>query len=96
VFVTSDNPESMEKAIALIKNSTYEVKPGDEFDGKVTRLLDFGAMVEYMPGKEGLVHISEISKERIRHPSDVLKVGQVIHVRVKNIDEYGRINLTMK
>jgi polyribonucleotide nucleotidyltransferase len=96
VFITSDNPESMEKAIALIKNSTYEVKPGDEFDGKVTRLLDFGAMVEYMPGKEGLVHISEISKERIRHPSDVLKVGQVIHVRVKNIDEYGRINLTMK
>jgi polyribonucleotide nucleotidyltransferase len=96
VFITSDNPENMEKAIALIKNSTYEVKPGDEFDGKVTRLLDFGAMVEYMPGKEGLVHISEISRERIRHPSDVLKIGQVIHVRVKNIDEYGRINLTMK
>jgi polyribonucleotide nucleotidyltransferase len=96
VFITSDRPESMEKAIALIRNSTYEARPGDEFDGKVTRLLDFGAMVEYMPGKEGLVHISEISKERIRHPSDVLKVGQVIHVRVKNIDEYGRINLTMK
>jgi polyribonucleotide nucleotidyltransferase len=96
VFITSDKPENMEKAIALIKNSTYEAKPGDEFDGKVTRLLDFGAMVEYMPGKEGLVHVSEISKEHVRRPSDVLKVGQVIHVRVKNVDEYGRINLTMK
>ncbi|MEK7154301.1 MAG: S1 RNA-binding domain-containing protein, partial [Patescibacteria group bacterium] len=96
VFITSDKPESMEKAIALIKNSTYEAKPGDEFDGKVSRLLDFGAMVEYMPGKEGLVHVSEISKEHIRRPSDVLKIGQVVHVRVKNIDDYGRINLTMK
>jgi len=96
VFITSDKPEGMEKAIALIRNSTYEAKPGDEFDGKVTRLLDFGAMVEYMPGKEGLVHVSEISKEHVRRPSDVLKIGQVVHVRVKNIDEYGRINLTMK
>ena len=96
VFITSDKPESMEKAIALIRNSTYEAKPGDEFDGKVSRLLDFGAMVEYMPGREGLVHVSEISKEHIRRPSDVLKIGQVVHVRVKNIDDYGRINLTMK
>ncbi len=96
VFITSDKPENMEKAIALIRNSTYEAKPGDEFDGKVSRLLDFGAMVEYMPGKEGLVHVSEISKERIGRPSDVLKIGQVVHVRVKNIDDYGRINLTMK
>ena len=96
LFITSDKPESMEKAIALIRNSTYEAKPGDEFDGKVSRLLDFGAMVEYMPGKEGLVHVSEISKERINRPSDVLKIGQVVHVRVKNIDDYGRINLTMK
>ena len=96
VFITSDKPESMEKAIALIRNSTYEAKPGDEFDGKVSRLLDFGAMVEYMPGKEGLVHVSEISKEHIRRPSDVLKIGQIVHVRVKNIDDYGRINLTMR
>ncbi len=96
VFITSDKSENMEKAIALIRNSTYEAKPGDEFDGKVTRLLDFGAMVEYMPGKEGLVHVSEISKEHIRRPSDVLKIGQVVHIRVKNIDDYGRINLTMK
>src|SRR3989338_937706 len=97
VFVTSDNPASMEEAKKLIMQITYEAKPGDEFEGRITRLLDFGAMVEYLPGKDGLVHVSEIpSEERIRRPSDVLKVGQVIHVRVKNIDEYGRINLTMK
>lgn len=97
VFITSDNPASMEEAKKLVRMITYEAKPGDEFEGKITRLLDFGAMVEYLPGKDGLVHVSEIASEtRIRKPSDVLKVGQVIHVRVKNVDEYGRINLTMK
>ena len=58
--------------------------------------MDFGAFVEYMPGKDGLVHVSEISQQRVNKPSDVLKIGQVVHVRVKNVDEYGRINLTMK
>ena len=97
VFVTSDNPASMEEAKKLIMQITYEAKPGDEFEGRITRLLDFGAMVEYLPGRDGLVHVSEIpSEERIRRPSDVLKVGQVVKVRVKNIDDYGRMNLTMK
>ena len=96
VFVTAENPENMDKALKLIEAVTFEEKPGDEFDGKVTRLLDFGAMVEYLPGREGLVHVSEISNEHIRRPSDVLKSGQSVRVRVKNIDEYGRINLSMK
>ncbi len=96
VFITSDKPEGMAQAINIIEGITYDPQPGDGFDGKVSRLLEFGAMVEYMPGKEGLVHVSEISKERIRRPSDVLKIGQSVHVTVKNIDEYGRINLTMK
>ncbi len=96
VFITSDSPEGMEKAIKWIETITYEAKPGDEFDGKVTRLMDFGAFVEFMPGHEGMVHVSEISKEHIRRPADVLKVGQSVHVRVKQIDEMGRINLTMR
>jgi len=96
VFITSDDAEGMAEAIKWIEAIVYEAKEGDEFDGKVSRLLDFGAMIEYMPGKEGLVHVSEISEERIRRPSDVLKIGQVVHVKVKNIDEYGRMNLTMK
>lgn len=96
VFITSHKAEAMKEAVEWIRRLTYEVKAGDEFDGKVTRLLDFGAMIEYMTGNEGLVHVSEISKEGIKSPSDVLKIGQVVHVKVKNIDEYGRINLTMK
>lgn len=96
VFVTADSQEAIQRAETMIKNITYEEKPGDQFEGKVTRLLDFGAFVEYLPGREGLVHVSEISKERTNHPADVLKVGQKVRVRVKNIDDYGRINLTMK
>ncbi|OGN29053.1 MAG: polyribonucleotide nucleotidyltransferase [Candidatus Yanofskybacteria bacterium RIFCSPLOWO2_01_FULL_49_25] len=97
VFITSDNSEAMEKAKKLVLGITYEAKAGDEFEGRVTRLLDFGALVEYMPGKEGLVHVTDIlTEEKIRRPSDALKVGQVINVRVKNVDEYGRINLTMR
>lgn len=96
VFVTSATTEGMEKAIKLINQVTYEPKIGDEFDGTVVRILDFGAFVEITAGKDGMVHVSEMSKERVNHPSDVLKLGQKVHVRIKNIDEMGRINLTMK
>jgi polyribonucleotide nucleotidyltransferase len=96
VFITSDDPEGMEKALKIINEITYEAKPGDEFEGKVSRLFEFGAMVEFISGKEGMVHVSEISRERIRKPADVLKIGQSVHVRVKNIDDMGRVNLTMK
>ena len=96
VFITSDKPEGMEKALGMIKDVTYEPKTGDTFQGKVSRLFDFGAMVEYLPGKEGLVHVSEISKERVNRPSDVLKLGQEVTVTIKNIDDMGRVNLTIK
>ncbi len=96
VFITSDSAEGMKKAILWIEDITYEAKIGDEFDGKVVKIMDFGAFVEFKPGQDGMVHVSEISNEHIRRPSDVLKIGQSVHVRVKNIDEYGRINLSMK
>lgn len=96
VFITSDDADGMKAAIKWIEELTFEAKPGDEFDGKVTRMFDFGAMVEYLPGQEGLVHVSEIAETHVKRPSDVLKLGQSVHVRVKNIDEHGRINLTMK
>jgi polyribonucleotide nucleotidyltransferase len=95
IFITSESPEGMAKAIAMIEQITYEPKQGDEFDGKVVKLMDFGAFVEYLPGKDGMVHVSQMSTQRVNKPSDVLKIGQVIHVWVKEIDEYGRINLTM-
>ncbi len=96
VFVTATTGESMEKTLKLIKGYTYEPQPGDEFDGTVVKILDFGAFVEIMPGMDGLVHVSEMSDEHVRHPSDKVKQGQQVHVWVKNIDDQGRLNLTMK
>ena len=96
VFVTSATAEGMVKAIKLINEITYEPNPGDEFDGTVVKILDFGAFVEIMSGKDGLVHVSEMSDEHVRHPSDKVKLGQKVHVWVKAIDDQGRLNLTMK
>ncbi len=96
VFVTSMSSEGMIKALKLIQDATYEPNPGDEFDGTVVKIMDFGAFVEIMPGKDGLVHVSEMSNEHVRHPSDKVKPGQKVHVWVKNIDDAGRLNLTMK
>ena len=96
VFVTSLTPEGMKKALALIQEVTYEPKPGDEFDGTVVSIRDFGAFVEITPGKDGMVHISEISNERVNKVTDVLKMGQKVHVWVKAVDDMGKISLTMK
>ena len=96
VFITCVSSEGMDKALQMIKDLTYEPKPGDKFEGRVTKILDFGAFVEYLPGKEGMVHVSEMSTERIRHPADIIKVGQSVNVIVKNVDDMGRTNLTMK
>ncbi len=96
VFVTSMTPEGMKKALALIAEVTYEVKMGDEFDGTVVSIRDFGAFVEITPGKDGMVHISEISNERVNKVTDVLKVGQKVHVWVKGVDDMGKVSLTMK
>ena len=97
VFVTSVTPEGMKKAMALIQEVTYEPKPGDEFDGTVVAIKDFGAFVEIMPGKDGMVHISEMADHRIDKVTDVIKMGQKVHVWVKNVDEStGKISLTMK
>jgi polyribonucleotide nucleotidyltransferase len=96
VFITCNTSEGMNKAINMIKDLTYEPQPGDEFDGTVVKILDFGAFVEFLPGHDGMVHVSEMGRERVRHPSDVLKEGQKVHVWLKNIDDMGRINLTMR
>ena len=97
VFVTSITADGMAKAIERIREATYEPEPGDEFDGTVVSIKDFGAFVEIMPGKDGMVHISEISQQRINKVSDVLKVGQTVHVWVKSVDDAsGKISLSMK
>lgn len=96
IFVTAENEESANKAIDWIKNLTKEIKVGEIFSGKVVRIVDFGAFVELTPNQDGLVHISEISEKRIDRVSDVLKLGDVVPVKVKKIDDYGKISLTMR
>lgn len=96
VFVTSAKEEGMEEALALIKQVTREYKPGDLLEGTVTRLFDFGAMVEVGPKQEGLVHISELAPWRVNRVEDVVKVGDKIPVTVRNVDEQGRLNLSLK
>jgi len=96
VFITAGNPEAGKKALEWVKNLTHEVVPGEVFKGRITRIMAFGAFAEILPNQEGLIHISEISEKRIGKVDDVLKVGQIVTVKVKEIDNLGRINLTMK
>ena len=96
VFITADGKESLDKAVGLVRNITREVKPGELLEGKVTRLFEFGAMVEIGPRQEGLVHISELAPWRVNRVSDIVNVGDVIPVVVKETDEQGRINLSLK
>ncbi|MEK7122734.1 MAG: S1 RNA-binding domain-containing protein, partial [Patescibacteria group bacterium] len=96
VMITSNNEEGMQRAIEWVKRLTREVKAGEIFEGKVTRVLDFGAFVEVLPRQEGLVHVSELASHRVEKVSDVVKVGQTVKVLVVGIDEQNRINLSMK
>jgi len=96
VAVTSANKESLQKAVDWIKNLTREIAVGEVFDGKVTRIMDFGAFVELVPGQEGMVHVSEMDYRRVEHPGDMVKIDDVVKVKVMEIDKQGRINLSMK
>jgi len=96
IFITAEKEEAGEKALSWIKNITREVKTGEFFNGKVTRILNFGAFVEILPGQEGLVHISQLAPYRVAKVEDIVKTGDIIPVKVISIDEQGRINLSLK
>ena len=96
VIVGSQSEEAAQKAIKIIEDLTREVEQGEVYTGKVTRLFNFGAMVEILPGKEGLVHISELANYHVPEVEDVVKVGDEIMVKVIGIDNSGRINLSRK
>ncbi len=96
VFVTSEKEEGAKKALEWINNLTREVKAGEIFEGIIVKITDFGAFVKLFPNQDGLVHISEISDKRVERVSDVLKVGDMARVKVKKIDEQGRVSLTMR
>ncbi len=96
VFITSVDKQSAEKAQEWINNLTREVKAGEIFQAKVVKIMAFGAFVELLPGQDGLIHVSEIADKRVENVEDYLKVGQIVPVRVKEIDAQGKISLTMK
>jgi len=96
VFITSADKVSAEKAKQWIDNLTHEVKAGEKFNAKITRIMNFGAFAEILPGQEGLIHISELSDKRVEKVEDVVKVGDIVPVKVKEIDSQGRINLSIK
>ena len=96
VFVTSEKEEGMAQAIEEIRQITRELKAGDMVEGRVTRLLDFGAFMEVAPRQEGLIHISELAPWHVEQVTDIVEIGDRVPAMVKNIDEQGRINLSLK
>jgi len=96
VLIASTEPESSAKAQKIIEELTAEPEVGKTYTGKVTRLMNFGAFVEIMPGQEGLVHISKLDTKRVNRVEDVVKVGDEITVKVVEIDNMGRVNLSRK
>ncbi len=96
VLIGSPDEEAARKAIAIIEGLTQDVEVGRTYTGKVTRLLNFGVMVEVLPGKEGLVHISELAEGRVDKVEDVVKAGDELTVKVIGIDNMGRVNLSRR
>ena len=96
IIVGSVNREAGEAARKRIEQIVSDVEPGRIYEGKVAKLMDFGAFVTIMPGKDGLVHVSQISSERVEKVSDKLKEGDIVKVKVLEVDKQGRIRLSMK
>ena len=96
VSICGTDKAMMDKAAEMIKIITTEFEEGQVFKGKVISIKEFGAFLEFAPGKEGMVHISKISKERINHVEDVLTLGDVVTVVCLGKDKMGRISFSMK
>lgn len=96
VTVSGQSEDMVKMAAEWVAGLTREVKVGEQFEGEVKRILPFGAFVEILPGKEGMVHVSQMAQEFVKNPNDVVSIGEKVKVRVIEIDEQGRINLSMK
>jgi polyribonucleotide nucleotidyltransferase len=96
VSVASDNEKASRKAIEIIKGITSEPEVGTIYEGTIKRLMNFGAFCEIFPGKEGLIHVSELSDKFVKNAEDVVKVGDKVKVKLIKIDEMGRLNLSIK
>ena len=96
IKIAATDKEKADLAKKRIEEITAEAEVGLTYEGKVVKIMDFGAFVAILPGKEGLVHISQISEERIEKVTDVLKEGEMVTVKVLDVDNRGRIKLSMK
>ncbi|MDP9266563.1 MAG: polyribonucleotide nucleotidyltransferase [Chloroflexota bacterium] len=96
VRITGAKPEGREKARQMIEGLTKEAEVGEVYDGKVTRIMSIGAFIEYLPGKEGLVRVSELSSGRVNNVEDVVKVGDKVKVKIAEVDRQGRVNLSIR
>jgi len=95
VMISGTDEESVNKAVEWVQGLTKDVQVGEEYEGEVKRILPFGAFVEILPGKEGMVHVSQMSTGYVSDPNDVVKLGQKVKVRVSEIDDQHRVNLSM-
>jgi polyribonucleotide nucleotidyltransferase len=96
VHVAAVDQQAGQDAVKMIKELTQEVEEGAVYEGKVVRIMDFGAFVEILPGRDGMVHISELEHHRVRAVTDVLKEGDVVKVKVLGIDDRGKVRLSRK
>jgi polyribonucleotide nucleotidyltransferase len=96
ITIASTDPEKAELAKKRIEQITAEVEIGKVYEGPVTKILDFGALINLLPGKDGLLHISQIAHERVEKVTDYLSEGQIVKVKVLETDEKGRVKLSMK
>lgn len=95
VDISGPEQEGVDKAVAMVESLVREVKPGEIYEGEVKRIQPFGAFVEILPGKEGLVHVSQMAPGFVANPADIVSLGQKVKVRVMEIDDQRRINLSM-
>ena len=96
VFISSSNRDNCAKALKIIESIVLDPQIGEVFFGKVTRIMTFGAFVEFAPGKEGMVHISKLAKERVAKCEDVVNIGDMTWVKIVEIDDKGRINMSRR
>ncbi|MBU4315075.1 polyribonucleotide nucleotidyltransferase [Patescibacteria group bacterium] len=96
LFITAPDAESAAKAQKRVEDITRTIAPGEEFEGTVDRLMDFGAIVSYLPGRDGLVHVSELAPWRVDKVSDIVNVGDKVKIKVIEVDPSGKTSLSMK
>jgi polyribonucleotide nucleotidyltransferase len=96
IKIASSDGESIKAAIKWIKSLTAEPEVGEIYDGKIVKVMDFGAFVNFFGPKDGLVHVSELAAKRVERPSDVVKEGQAVKVKLLGFDDRGKVRLSMK